>query len=112
VVPRLLSLSFFATEDDGHDPFDNLSFRLKSFWSPVGSRPIETLILQNEIDLNKIPVWGQRRRNLNREEVLAREQLKSNRQIVIKPAEKKNWETLSVSNMKARLSLDTGDAKT
>jgi hypothetical protein len=69
-------------------PFDNSKFRNPSPWCPKGPIQLESMIIFNENHLNEYTPIAPGHHNLTAEEKLALAELKSNPNIVIKPADK------------------------
>ena len=75
-------------ETETDDPFDHKDFKNKTKWSPPGPRALEAFILSNELGLAKSPSRSPNSHNLTREEEKARQELRNNCKIIIKPADK------------------------
>jgi len=76
------------TETGGNGPFDHKDFKHKTGWSPPGPRALEAFILSNELGLAKSLCRAPNSHNLPRDEELAKANLKANKHIIIKPADK------------------------
>ena len=69
-------------------PFDHRQFRNPSTWCPKGPINLESMIIFNEYQLNEYTPMAPGNQNLTLEEKQALAELKSNHDIVIKPADK------------------------
>ena len=71
-------------------PFKDQKFKLKSTWrGPIGPANLEAFIASNCVDFNKRPHFnGSLKNNLSRKEIVALKNLRGDKSIVIKPADK------------------------
>ena len=69
-------------------PFEHKSFKLKSFFNPVGPSQLESMFYSTEQDLHRQKYREPRNKNLTKEEYKEIKSLKSNENIIIKPADK------------------------
>ena len=68
--------------------FEHQKFKLPSTFNPTGSVALEAMILANEVDFNKRPIFAKHRENLTPGERIAINTLKNNKGIVIMPVDK------------------------
>jgi len=73
---------------DNDDAFQHQKFKNPSKWCPPGPIQLESMIVLNETDLNKLTPRAPANQNLSAEEKIALADLKNNDEIVIKPADK------------------------
>ncbi len=78
----------FHPEPDSYSGFEHRLFKNKSTFNPKGPPTLEAFIIQNETSLARIKCRSPKINNITREEKHALTELTSNKQIVIKKADK------------------------
>jgi hypothetical protein len=83
-----MSQNLDTTHHDDSGPFDHYLFKNPSKWSPKGPIQLESMITINTNQLSQVTPRAPRQQNLTKEERQAMAELRLNREIVIKPADK------------------------
>ncbi len=83
-----VNISATLSEHDTHTGFEHRKFKNPSTFNPKGPPTLEAFIIQNESSLAGIQCKSPHIRNITREEKDALTELSSNRQIIIKKADK------------------------